>query len=29
VMTDEQAKALPFNSFDLTKVWPKGDFPLT
>src|SRR4030081_138101 len=28
VMTDVQAKAFPFNPFDLTKVWPKGDFPL-
>src|SRR3982075_2475341 len=29
VMTNEQAKAFPFNPFDLTKVWPKADFPLT
>ncbi len=28
VMNDEQAKAFPFNPFDLTKVWPHGDFPL-
>jgi catalase len=28
VMTDEQAKAFPFNPFDLTKVWPKSDYPL-
>jgi catalase len=28
VMTNEQAKASPFNPFDLTKVWPKGDYPL-
>src|SRR5205823_14516678 len=28
VMTNEQAKAFPFNPFDLTKVWPKADFPL-
>jgi catalase len=28
VMTDAQAKAFPFNPFDLTKVWPKGNFPL-
>ena len=28
VMTDEQAKAFPFNPFDLTKVWPKTDYPL-
>ena len=27
VMT-EQDRALPFNPFDLTKVWPKADFPL-
>ncbi len=28
VMTDDEAKAFPFNPFDLTKVWPKADFPL-
>jgi catalase len=28
VMTEEQAKAFPFNPFDLTKVWPKADYPL-
>jgi catalase len=28
VMTDEQAKAFPFNPFDLTKVWPHAEFPL-
>ncbi|APR37574.1 catalase [Paraburkholderia sp. SOS3] len=28
VMTEEQAHSFPFNPFDLTKVWPKGDFPL-
>ena len=28
VMTNEQAKAFPFNPFDITKVWPHGDFPL-
>jgi catalase len=28
VMTQEQAKAMPFNPFDLTKVWPHADFPL-
>jgi catalase len=27
-MTDAEAKAFPFNPFDLTKVWPKADFPL-
>jgi len=28
VMTEEQAKTFRFNPFDLTKVWPNGDFPL-
>lgn len=28
VMTEEQAHQTPFNPFDLTKVWPHGDFPL-
>jgi catalase len=28
VMTDEQAENLAFNPFDLTKVWPQGEFPL-
>jgi len=28
IMTDAQAKAFRFNPFDLTKVWPKADFPL-
>ncbi len=28
VMTQEQAKDFKFNPFDLTKVWPHGDFPL-
>lgn len=28
VMTEEQAKHTSFNPFDLTKVWPHGDFPL-
>lgn len=28
VMTYEQAARVPFNPFDLTKVWPHGDFPL-
>lgn len=27
-MTDEQAANFPWNPFDLTKVWPHGDFPL-
>lgn len=28
VMTEEQAKAMPYNPFDLTKVWYKAEFPL-
>ena len=28
VMTEEQAEQMPYNPFDLTKVWYKGDFPL-
>jgi len=28
IMSDAQAKAFPFNPFDLTKVWPKAAFPL-
>jgi len=28
VMTDAQAREFPYNPFDLTKVWPHGDFPL-
>jgi catalase len=28
VMTNEEAKKISFNPFDLTKVWPHGDFPL-
>ncbi len=28
VMTEAQARAMPYNPFDLTKVWYKGDFPL-
>ena len=28
VMTYEQAKTWKFNPFDLTKVWPHGEFPL-
>ena len=28
VMTEEQAKQTPYDPFDLTKVWPHGDFPL-
>jgi catalase len=28
VMTEEQARAHRHNPFDLTKVWPKGEYPL-
>jgi len=28
VMTEEQAQKMPYNPFDLTKVWFKKDFPL-
>lgn len=28
VMTEEQARNMPYNPFDLTKVWYKKDFPL-
>jgi len=28
VMTETQAKNMPYNPFDLTKVWSKKDFPL-
>lgn len=28
VMTQEQARNTSYNPFDLTKVWPHGDFPL-
>jgi len=28
IMTEEQAASLSFNPFDITKVWPKKDFPL-
>lgn len=28
VMTEEEAKSYRWNPFDLTKVWPHGDFPL-
>ncbi|MBL8657623.1 MAG: catalase [Altererythrobacter sp.] len=28
IMTEEEAERSPYNPFDLTKVWPKGDFPL-
>ena len=29
LMTEEEAKKLPFNPFDLTKEWPIEDWPLT
>ncbi|MGM9925792.1 MAG: catalase [Bacillus sp. (in: firmicutes)] len=28
IMTEEQAKHMPYNPFDLTKVWYKSEFPL-
>lgn len=28
VMTEEQARRAEFNPFDVTKVWPHGDYPL-
>ena len=28
VMTEEEAKKMPYNPFDLTKVWYKDEFPL-
>lgn len=28
VMTDEQSKKFRWNPFDVTKVWPHGDYPL-
>ena len=28
VMTEEEANNMPYNPFDLTKIWYKGDFPL-
>ncbi|NWU89216.1 CATA Catalase, partial [Upupa epops] len=28
VMTFEEAEKFPFNPFDVTKVWPQGDYPL-
>jgi catalase len=28
VMTSDQAKKFRFNPFDLTKIWPQGEFPL-
>ncbi|WP_439096858.1 catalase [Bacillus massiliigorillae] len=28
IMTEEQARQMPYNPFDLTKVWYKSEFPL-
>ena len=28
IMTESQAEAVSYNPFDLTKVWPHGEFPL-
>jgi catalase len=28
LMTEKQANECPFNPFDITKVWPHGDYPL-
>ena len=28
IMTPQQAREFPFNPFDVTKVWPHGDFPM-
>ncbi len=28
IMTDKDAANCPFNPFDLTKVWPHGDYPM-
>ena len=28
VMTEEQAQNMPYNPFDLTKVWFKKEYPL-
>ena len=28
IMTDEQAQSFRWNPFDLTKIWPHGEFPL-
>lgn len=28
IMTEEQADKSPFHPFDLTKIWPKGEYPL-
>ena len=28
IMTEEEANSYPINPFDLTKIWPHGDYPL-
>ncbi len=28
IMSEEEAKKCSFNPFDLTKVWPHGDYPM-
>ena len=28
IMPEEEADTVPYHPFDLTKVWPKGDYPL-
>lgn len=28
IMPEHEAKTVPYHPFDLTKVWPKGDYPL-
>ncbi|WP_442680260.1 catalase [Sphingomonas sp. ASY06-1R] len=28
IMTEDQAASAPFNPFDLTKIWPKSEYPL-
>jgi catalase len=29
IMAEREAEKTPYNPFDLTKVWPHGDYPLT
>ena len=28
IMPELEAETVPYHPFDLTKVWPKGDYPL-
>ena len=28
IMSEQEANTVPYHPFDLTKVWPKGDYPL-